>query len=66
MLLTEWNWDDALAVRFEEGMEKGMEQGVEKTARNALEEGLPIDVIQKITGLDADAIRNIQTELSNH
>ncbi len=70
MLLTEWNWDDALAVRFEEGMEKGieqgMEQGVEKTARNAMEEGLPIDVIQKITGLDADAIRNIQTELSNH
>ncbi len=79
MLLTEWNWDDALAVRFEEGIEQGMmqgmiqgreegmiqgiEQGMEKTARNALEEGLPIDVIQKITGLDTDTIRHIQAEL---
>jgi hypothetical protein len=27
MLLTEWNWDDALMVREEEGMEKGMEKG---------------------------------------
>ncbi len=83
MLLTEWNWDDALAVRFEEGIEQGMiqgieqgmiqgieqgreegiEQGMEKTARNALEEGLPIDIIQKITGLDTDIIRHIQAEL---
>jgi hypothetical protein len=23
MLLTEWNWDDALDVRFEEGREEG-------------------------------------------
>ena len=24
MLITEWNMDDALAVRYEEGMEEGM------------------------------------------
>jgi hypothetical protein len=63
MLFTEWNWDDALAVRFEEGreegMEKGMEKGREEIARNALMEGLSTETIEKITGLDIDAIRHI-------
>jgi hypothetical protein len=27
MLLTEWDWDEALAVRKEEGREEGMEKG---------------------------------------
>ena len=27
MLTTEWNWDDALAVRYEEGLEDGLEKG---------------------------------------
>ena len=62
MLMTEWNWDDALAVRFEEGMEKGMEKGLESVARNALAQGLPVDVIQTITGLDKNAIVNIQAK----
>jgi hypothetical protein len=74
MLFTEWNWDDAaspngdaknpflsasapqwahdaLAVRFEEGREE--------IARNALTEGLPAEIIQKITGLDIEVIRHI-------
>jgi hypothetical protein len=67
MLFTEWNWDDALAVRFEEGMEEGLEQGMEKgreegreeIVRNALAKGLPPDVIGEITGLDIETIRNI-------
>ena len=72
MLMTEWNWDDALAVRYEEGreegmeagmevgMEKGREEGMETVARNALAQGLSIDVIQTITGLDRDAIIRIE------
>jgi predicted transposase/invertase (TIGR01784 family) len=71
MLFTEWNWDDALAVRFEEGREEGREEGMEKgreegieegreeIARNALMEGLPAETIQKITGLDIETIRHI-------
>jgi hypothetical protein len=55
MLFTEWNWDDALAVRFEEGREEGREE----IARNALMEGLPAETIQKITGLDIETIRHI-------
>jgi flagellar biosynthesis/type III secretory pathway protein FliH len=44
MLLTEWNWDDAKQVWFEEGMEegleKGMEEGLEKGRLEGMEEGL--------------------------
>jgi hypothetical protein len=71
MLMTEWNWDDALAVRFEEGLEEGREQGreqgleqgreesLEEVAKNALAQGLPVDVIKTITGLDAEIIKNL-------
>jgi predicted transposase/invertase (TIGR01784 family) len=59
MLFTEWNWDDALAVRFEEGREEGIEKGREEIARNALAKGLPPDIIGEITGLDIETIRHI-------
>jgi hypothetical protein len=39
MLFTEWNWDDALAVRFEEGREEGWEQGREEGWEQGREEG---------------------------
>ena len=71
MLMTEWNWDDALAVRFEEGKEDGLEQGLEQghadeklqIARNLLTEGSTPEFVQKITGLDMNAIKNIQAGL---
>ena len=59
MLMTEWNWDDALAVRYEEGIEEGIEQGIEKTARKALAEGYQVEEICKITGLDLDTINKL-------
>jgi predicted transposase YdaD len=60
MLITEWNWDDALAVRFEEGMEKGREE----IAQNALAKGLPLDVIHDITGLDIEIIKSLEKKSS--
>jgi hypothetical protein len=51
MLFTEWNRDDALAVRYEEGREE--------IVRNALAKGLPPEIIGEITGLDIGTIRNI-------
>ena len=51
MLLTEWNWDDALAVRYEEGRED--------VARKALTEGATFDFVQKITGFDMDTIKKL-------
>ena len=60
MLMTEWNWDDALAVRYEEGLEDGLEKGREDVARNALAEGASFDFVHKITGLDMETLKNIQ------
>jgi hypothetical protein len=40
MLLTEWNWDDALAVQREEGLEEGVAKGLEKGREEGLEEGV--------------------------
>jgi hypothetical protein len=65
MLMTEWNWDDALEVRWEEGreqglvqgLEQGLEQGRRETAKNLKEMGLPVDQIAAATGLDPELIR---------
>jgi predicted transposase YdaD len=68
MIYTEWDMETALAVRYENGYdngrEEGIERGIEKTARNALMKGLSIDVIHDITGLDADAIKNLGASMN--
>jgi flagellar biosynthesis/type III secretory pathway protein FliH len=38
MLMTEWNWDDALAVQREEGREEGLERGREEAAAEYAEQ----------------------------
>jgi hypothetical protein len=43
-------------------MEQGLVKGREETARNALAEGLPLEMIQKITGLDLDTLRTLPAE----
>jgi predicted transposase/invertase (TIGR01784 family) len=68
MLMTEWNWDDALAVRYEEGHDDGWEEGLEEgrgnekleIARNLLAEGSTPEFVQKITGLDMDTIEGLR------
>ena len=60
MLMTEWNLDDALAVRFEEGIEEGIERSQEIIALNLLAKGSTPEFVSEITGLDMDAIKNIQ------
>jgi len=56
MIFTEWNWDDALAVRYEEGIEVGIEKGKILTARNLLDEGMTPEFIQRMTGLSLEDI----------
>ena len=40
MLYTEWNWDTALEVRYEEGVEDGIERGVERGIERGVEQGI--------------------------
>ena len=62
-MITEWNTEDAIAFAREEEREEALQEGQEaatlEIARNALAEGLPIEVIQKITGLDLEAIKQL-------
>jgi ATP-dependent Lon protease len=62
MLFTEWNWDDALAVRYEEGVEEGVAIGEERgvargiaTGRgevfSLLEQGVSLAEAKKMLGL---------------
>jgi predicted transposase YdaD len=64
MLRAKWKMKDVITAWYEdgleEGIEKGIEEGVEKVARNALENGLSIELIHTLTGLDEDAIKNLQ------
>ena len=39
MLFTQFNMDDALAVRYEEGLEDGIEQGMERGLAQGLTQG---------------------------
>ena len=50
--------EDALSVRFNEGREEGREEA----ARNALAEGVPIELICKITGLDMEVVKELQVK----
>jgi len=52
MLILDWNMEDALAVRYEEGKEE--------VARNAFAIDLSIEVIHNITGLDMETLKKIQ------
>jgi hypothetical protein len=63
MLVAEWDINTALEVEREEGYEKGIEKGFEKgieiTAQNALAEGVPIELVSKITMLDIERVREL-------
>jgi len=59
MLTTEWNWDDAKEVWQREAREEGREENSKQVARNSLAEGLPVEVIHKITGLSTETIQSL-------
>ena len=63
MLMTEFNLDDALDVRYEEGWEDGKEEGRlnEKLeiARNLLAKGSSPEFVREITELDLDTLKDL-------
>jgi predicted transposase YdaD len=55
MLAREWNLEDALAVRFQEGQQEERKE----VARKALAEGISLEVVSEIVGMDIEAIRRL-------
>jgi predicted transposase/invertase (TIGR01784 family) len=68
MLMTEWNQEDALAVRYKEGHEEGEVKGREEgrfnekleIARNLLTKGSSLEFVHEITGLDIDTLKGLK------
>jgi len=64
MNTTEWNWDTAKQIWQEEVREEALSQGREiereVIAHNALKEGLSVEIIQKITGLNINVIEHMR------
>jgi len=55
-------WEARGEARGEaQGEARGRAEGMEEAARNALAQGLSIDIVQKITGLDMETIESLQT-----
>ena len=53
MLMVEWNMDDALAVRYEEGREE--------VAQNMLQKGFSHEQIAELCNLDIKRVRELST-----
>jgi hypothetical protein len=74
MLFNEFDMEAELAAEREEGIEIGLEKGLEKgreegreenreeVAKNALAEGLPVEMIRKITGLDLETLTQLSSQ----
>ena len=59
MLALEWNMDDALQARFEEGRNEGREEGRETVAVNLINMGMAFDKIQEATKLSLERIKEL-------
>lgn len=56
MLALEWNLDDALQARFEDGRD----EGIEEVAVNMIRDGEPLDKILKFTKLSLERIKELE------
>ena len=63
MLALEWNMDDALQARFEDGYEDGRNEGInigiESVAFNLISMGMTVEKIQEATNLSRERIEKL-------
>jgi len=62
MLYTEWNWDTALEVRYEEGVEDGIEQGIERGVEQGIEKNRQYVLELLNQGLSVEEIKQRLTK----
>jgi hypothetical protein len=65
LMLTEWKLEDVMAIRYKDGLEigreEGREEGLMEVAKKALANGVTIEVIHGITGLDMEIIKSLES-----
>jgi predicted transposase/invertase (TIGR01784 family) len=57
------DYNTNMRVSYREGVEEGEDKKAREDARNALKEGLSVDAVQRITGLETETIKEIQAKL---
>lgn len=65
MLALEWNLDDALKARFDEGYTDGHNNGIESVAISMLRDGEPVNKIIKFTQLSLERIKELQKNMQS-
>lgn len=65
MLALEWNMDDALTARFEDGYEEGRNDAIESVALNLLNMGMNSDKVHAATSLSFERINELANNLKN-
>ena len=67
MLALEWNMDDALQARFEDGFDEGRSQGeilrAEKIACKMLHRGSSFEEVHELTDLPLQRIQELDQEI---
>ena len=59
MLLTDWNWDEAMEVAKEEAREEGKEEEAFNIAKKLLAKKFPLNDIVDVTGLTVEQIQRL-------
>lgn len=69
MLALEWDMDDALQARFEDGYENGRNEGIsvgiESVALNLISMGMTVDKVQEATNLPRERIELLAKKIKN-
>lgn len=63
MLALEWNMDDALQARFDDGVESGISLGIESVALNMIRKGMSLNNICELTELPLKRIKELVEEV---
>ena len=64
ILNMEWNLDDALRVRYNEGEQKGAEKEKSKVAEKLLKRGTPIEIVAEDTELSIEQVKEIAKKIN--
>ena len=64
MLALEWNMDDALQARFEDGFDEGRTEGIETVAIKMIHRGNSFDEIHELTDLPLQRIKELAQDNS--
>ena len=59
----EWAWQHTLHATEARARDEGIEKGKIETAKNALNEGFSVEVVEQITKIDLDTILQLKAEL---